>query len=187
MNHLVEVEKHVANVHVDLRYATVDNITGTQLYPLAKAYLIDEVADALSDVQTQLQKENLGVVVWDAYRPLSVSKALWEHTDEDRRAFVADPSDGSIHNRGCAIDLTLRDLKTQLNIEMPSEFDDFDETAFADFAGTSEQAIHNRTTLIRVMAAHSFDVNPLEWWHYNWRNWQAWPVLDIPIEDIEGL
>jgi D-alanyl-D-alanine dipeptidase len=187
MNHLIEIEKHITNVSLDLRYATTNNITGGELYLVSRAYLIDEVVDALAEVQTELESENLGIVIWDAYRPLSVSKRLWEHTPEDRRSFVADPKDGSIHNRGCAVDVTLQNLATHTQLEMPSRFDEFNETAFPDFADSSEQAIKNRTTLRRVMAAYAFDVNPSEWWHYNWRNWHKWPILDIPIENIEEL
>lgn len=117
MNRLVEIEKHIDDVRLDLRYATTNNITGTELYPVPRAFLIDEALDALTEVQAELVTENLGIVIWDAYRPLSVSKRLWDHTPEDKRLFVADPKDGSVHNRGCAVDLTLQNLTTQTTVE----------------------------------------------------------------------
>ena len=184
MHSLVQIQDIVPNIALDLRYATTHNITGRVLYPLARAYVLREVADGLAKVQDELAASGLGLKVWDAYRPLSVSLALWEVTLEAEKKYVADPSLGSVHNRGCAVDVTLIDLATGQEVSMPSAFDDFSERAWPSYKDAPRHNLDMRDLLIKTMENHGFTVNPHEWWHFDWNDWAKYPVLDTPIEAL---
>jgi D-alanyl-D-alanine dipeptidase len=184
MSSLVELQSIIPSIKLDLRYATTDNFTGQMLYPEAKAYLMSDPAHALKAVQDELLKSDKSLVIWDSYRPLSVTKMMWNMTPEDKRIFVADPTKGSIHNRGCAVDVTIYDFVTNSLLEMPSEFDEFERNAFADFENAPEHIKNNRDFLIDIMESHGFRVNPHEWWHFNWHDWQVHPVLNTPIDAL---
>jgi D-alanyl-D-alanine dipeptidase len=184
MHTLVEIQKQIPSVKLDLRYATRHNITHTKLYPVAKAYAVSKVVDALEKVQAQLAEQGLGLVIWDAYRPLSVTKQLNEATPPEQKSFVADPVKGSIHNRGCAIDATLYSLETGHELSGPSAFDEFDEKASPYYKGGSVLKRTHRDTLRHVMEENGFTVEYNEWWHYNWHEWEQYDVLDIPIKAL---
>lgn len=184
MPSLVEIVSIAPTVHLDLRYATTNNIAKRVLYPKAKAYMIPDAAESLQRVQQSLTSHNLSLVVWDAYRPLSVSRALWRATPESQKHYVADPNIGSNHNRGCAADLTLLDMQSGQQVDMPSSFDDFSERASPDFDDTDKQRAGYRDLLKGLMEANGFIVNKHEWWHYDWQQWTDYPILDIPIEEL---
>jgi D-alanyl-D-alanine dipeptidase len=184
MSSLVDLQTYIPSIKLDILYASTHNFTGIQLYPVAKAYLETDPAAALANVQKELIKTHKSLVVWDAYRPHAVTKKMWEVTPEDKKIYVANPAHGSIHNRGCAVDVTIYDLATNKLLEMPSDFDEFEINAYADFQGASVDAINNRDLLIKIMKLNGFRVNPHEWWHFNWNEWKQYPVLDTPIDAL---
>jgi len=184
MDSLVQITDVIPTVKLDLRYAATNNITGRVLYPDARAFLIPEAAIALKKVHTDLGRRGLGIMVWDAYRPHSVTRALWDATPESQKHYVADPEEGSRHNRGTTIDQTLFNLATGQPLNMPTDFDDFSERASPDFEELDSERRDNRDLLCDQMEAHGFIVNAHEWWHYDWHEWANYPILDIPIEEL---
>src|SRR5882762_6333613 len=119
---LVELIKLDPTIKLDIRYATKNNFVGKAVYKQARAFLQRPAAEALVRINQNLRKHGYGLVVFDGYRPWSVTKVFWDVTPADKKIFVADPSKGSRHNRGCAVDLTLFELKTGLQVKMPSEY-----------------------------------------------------------------
>jgi zinc D-Ala-D-Ala dipeptidase len=179
---LVDILSVNPRIKIDLRYATADNFLGKAVYRVKKCYLRREVAQRLSEVQTELESLGLGLKVWDGYRPLSVQKEFWKLVPDER--YVASPVKGSRHNRGAAVDLTLVDRNGK-ELEMPTKFDDFTEEAGA-YAPCNERAAENRKLLQRLMKAHGFEIFPTEWWHFDAAGWQKYDVLDLTFEEIEA-
>ncbi len=153
---------------------------GVAMYDRASARLQRPVAEALGRVQRTLVAEGLGLLVFDAYRPWYVTKMFWEATPDSQRVFVADPSRGSRHNRGAAVDLTLYDLRTGVPLPMPSGYDEFTERAFPDYAGGTAAERANRARLRRAMEAEGFTVYEAEWWHFDFAGWAEWALGNVP-------
>ncbi len=165
---------------IDIRYATENNFMKKKVYPVAKAYLRREAAEALVRVQARLKPQGLGLKIYDGYRPLSVQKLLWAIKPDDR--YVADPKKGSKHNRGAAVDLTLVDLATGAEREMPTGYDDFTERAAPHDEHCTPAARKNRTTLQEAMTAEGFEIIDSEWWHFDYRTWKRFEISDHPIQ-----
>ena len=181
---LVDVATLDPTIRLDVRYATRANVTGRILYSTARAFLQRPVADALVRVHRALADEGLGIVVLDAYRPWRVTKALWDATPPDRREFVADPERGSRHNRGAAVDVTLFDRGRGEQVVMPSAYDDFSERAYPTYAGGDAAARAHRDRLRAAMEREGFFVHPSEWWHFDYKDWAEYPILDVPFDAI---
>lgn len=181
---LVNIKKTLSNALFDIRYASPNNFTGKAVYPSVSCYLHGEAASALQNAHQDLQKIGLNIKIWDAYRPLSVQKKFWEIMPDQR--YVADPAVGSRHNRGCAVDCTLVDQMGN-ELLMPTEFDDFSERAHRDYMNLSAEIIKNRELLESIMLQHGFEGLPTEWWHFDYKNWQNCPVLDIDFEELENV
>lgn len=183
---LVEINRIEPGIRLDIRYATRDNFTGRVLYPKARALLLPEPALALARVHRKLKSMGYGLLIYDAYRPWSVTRDLWNSASAADRAngYVANPAEGSKHNRGCAVDVGLYALQTGKEVEMPSAFDDFSVRAHADWAGGSEESRRNRDRLRQAMETEGFKVLPNEWWHFNYRDCEQQPLLDIPFENF---
>ncbi len=178
---LVDLATLEPSLQFDLRYATANNFLGTQVYPAAIAKLQRPAAEALVRVHRRLAGQGLGLRIFDAYRPWSVTKVFWDATPPALRHFVADPSQGSRHNRGCAVDLTLYELATGAPVEMPSDFDEFTPRAYPDYPGGTTRQRHCRELLRRAMAAEGFAVYEHEWWHFDYRDWRRYPVGNEPL------
>lgn len=179
---LVDISKLDATILVDLKYATADNFLGDTLYTANICLLRRDVAQRLVQVQQDLKKQNLGLKIWDGYRPLSVQKKMWvKLPDPD---YVANPETGSNHNRGAAVDVTLVDANGN-ELEMPTEFDDFSERAAAEFSDVSATARKNRQLLQTAMKKHGFEPIRSEWWHFNDRDIKKYEVLDLPLDYFE--
>jgi len=176
------VDLATTGVALDLRYATTNNFMHERLYPVAKAYLRAPVAAALADVERELAAEGLGLKVWDAYRPYSVTVKMWEPIKNPD--FVADPKKGSRHNRGAAVDLTLIDLKTGKELAMPTGYDAFTPRSRNDFNDLPAEVLANRAKLRDVMTRHGFEPLPSEWWHYDFKGWERFELLDVPLEKL---
>jgi CubicO group peptidase (beta-lactamase class C family)/D-alanyl-D-alanine dipeptidase len=175
----------IEGMKFDIRYATDNNFLGTPFYTSAKAYMQKPAAEALARVHKKLKEQGYGLLVFDAYRPWHVTKMFWDATPEKFHNFVADPSKGSRHNRGCAVDLTLYDLKTGKPVEMVSGYDEFSDRAFPDYpGGTSRQRWH-RDLLRHAMQAEGFSVYEEEWWHFDYKDWRKYPILNKTFEELK--
>lgn len=182
---LVELVKLDKTIKLDIRYATPNNFVGKIVYTEARAFLQRPAAEALLRVHKKLKKQKLGLVIFDGYRPWSITKLFWEVTPEDKRKFVANPANGSKHNRGCAVDLSIYDRKTGELLEMPSGYDEFSERASPNYAGGTEKERANRDMLRQLMEAEGFTVNQNEWWHFDYKDWQEYAIYDIPFAEIK--
>lgn len=181
---LIELTKLDKTIKLDIKYATIDNFVGKAVYPEARAFLQRPAALGVVNVNKWLRKQGLGVVIYDGYRPWRITKLFWEVVRLDQRKFVADPAKGSKHNRGCAVDLGIYDLKTGKAVPMPSAYDEFTERASPDFAGGTEEERHNRDKLRQLMEANGFIVNPDEWWHFDHKDWRQYAIYDIAFSEI---
>jgi zinc D-Ala-D-Ala dipeptidase len=181
---LVELVKLNSGVHLDIRYAQADNFLSAPVYTQARAYLQRPAAEALLRALRELRPLGYGLLIHDAYRPWYVTKIFWDATPAKDRIFVADPQKGSKHNRGCAVDLTLYDLATGKAIEMPGLYDEMSPRSFPQFpGGTSLQRWH-RDLLRQVMEKEGFTVDEHEWWHFDYKDWKHYPILNMSFEDL---
>ncbi len=181
---LVEPARLDPTIKLDVRYATVDNFIHRRVYGEARVFLQRTAAEALVRVHRDLARAGYGLVLLDGYRPWSVTRVFWEATPAAQRAFVADPRQGSRHNRGCAIDLTLYDRATGATVAMPSEYDEPSPRAAADYPGGTVAERRARDLLRAEMERAGFTVLANEWWHFDWRGWRRWPILDFSFADL---
>jgi len=182
---LVELATLDPGMHLDIRYATSNDFLGTPVYSQARAFLQRPAADALLRVQKKLKPLGYGLLIHDAYRPWYVTKIFWDATPPEGKIFVADPAQGSRHNRGCAVDLTLYDLASRKPIEMPGTYDEMSPRSFPGYpGGTSLQRWH-RDLLRRAMESEGFAVNESEWWHFDYQDWKEYPILNVPFEKLD--
>ena len=182
---LVELIELDSTLKLDIRYATANNFIGKAVYTEARAFLQRPAAEALIEVSQEFKKLGYGLVIFDGYRPWSVTKAFWDLTAEKERAFVADPKDGSRHNRGCAVDLSLYKIDSGENIEMPSGYDEMNETAHPDYQGGTAEQREMRDLLRSKMEEHGFSVYENEWWHFDYKDWEKYRIQNIPFSAIE--
>ncbi len=178
---LIDIHSVNKNILIDIRYATENNFMKRKVYPVARCLLRFSVAKKLSEVQEELAQQGLGLKVYDCYRPLSVQKQMWEIVSDPR--YVANPSTGSRHNRGAAVDVTLVD-RTGKELEMPSEYDNFTARAHRNYTNISDQAKKNRLLLEEIMQKHQFVGLPTEWWHFDALGWEKFPLLDVPLDNV---
>jgi D-alanyl-D-alanine dipeptidase len=171
---------------LDIRYAQSNNFLGTPVYLQARAFMQRPAAAAVVRALHQLHSLGYGLLIHDAYRPWYVTKIFWDATPLAGHIFVADPQAGSKHNRGCAVDLTLYDLASGKPIEMPGLYDEMSARSFPEFpGGTSLQRWH-RALLRRTMEAQGFTVDEHEWWHFDYKDWKQYPILNIAFESLPG-
>lgn len=181
---LIELNKLDKSIKLDIRYATADNFVGKAVYPEARAFLQRPAAEAVVRVHKLLKSDGLGLVIFDGYRPWAITKLFWEVVRVDQRQFVADPAKGSKHNRGCAVDLSIIDLKTGKPVPMPSDYDEFNERASPDYKGGTDEERANRDKLRRLMEGEGFTVNSSEWWHFDYNGWQQYAIYDIAFSEV---
>jgi len=181
---LVELVNLEATIKLDIRYATTNNFLSTPVYTQARAFLQRPAAEALLRAHRELKAQGYGLIIHDGYRPWYVTKIFWDATPNDKKIFVADPAAGSKHNRGCAVDLSLYDLKTGKEVKMPSGYDEMTDRAFADYAGGTADERARRALLRQAMEKQDFKVNPKEWWHFDYKDWNRYPILNVKFEDL---
>jgi D-alanyl-D-alanine dipeptidase len=181
---LVELVKLDPTIKLDIRYATTNNFTGKKVYPEARAFLQRPAAQALVAAHRELAREGYGLMIHDGYRPWAITKVFWDVTPANLREFVADPATGSKHNRGAAVDLTMYELKSGKIVEMPSAYDEFSPRAYPTYDGGPADARARRDLLRAAMERHGFTVEPNEWWHFNYKDWREYPILDIAFSEI---
>lgn len=183
---LVDLTTVDPRIRLDIRYAGANNFMGMPLYERAAAYLQRPAAQALKRAQDALAAQGYGLLIHDAYRPWFVTWMFWEATPPDARMFVANPAKGSRHNRGCAVDLTLYDLKTGKVVEMPSRYDEFSGRAHADFVGGTTKQRALRAVLREAMTAQGFEVYAEEWWHFDFKDWRRYPIGTKTFTELAG-
>ena len=181
---LVELSKLDPAIKLDVRYATPDNFLGTPVYSEPRAFLQRPAAEALLRASKALNQLGYGLLIHDAYRPWYVTKIFWEATPQDKRIFVADPSQGSRHNRGCAVDLSLYELSSGKPVEMVGVYDEMSERSYAGYPGGTSLQRWLRELLRRAMEEQGFLVYPFEWWHFDYRDWKEYPILNLTFEQL---
>jgi len=181
---LLELVKLDPTIKLDIRYATSNNFLGTPVYTQARAFLQRPAAEALLRAHRELKAQGYGLIIHDGYRPWYVTKIFWDATPDDKKIFVADPAEGSRHNRGCAVDLSLYDLKTGEEVKMPSGYDEMSNRSFADYAGGTADERARRALLRQAMEKQGFTVYPQEWWHFDYKDWKQYPILNVKFEDL---
>lgn len=178
---LVELIKLDPTLKLDIHYASTNNFLGTPLYEEARAFMQRPAAEALVRANRKLHEQGYGLLVFDGYRPWYVTKIFWDATPPADHEYVADPAQGSRHNRGCAVDLTVFDLKTGETLPMPSSYDEMSESAHSDYAGGTATQRANRELLRKAMEAEGFTVYPTEWWHFDYKDWRRYPIMNVPF------
>lgn len=184
-NLLVNLETYIPGIVIDIRYATDNNFTGKTIYTAPKAWFRKEGADSLLKIQNILNEQGLGIKVFDAYRPYAATLYFYEVSGDT--TFVAAPWHGSIHNRGGAIDLTLINLETGEELEMPTPFDEFSDRASHSYSELPANVIANREKLLKIMTDNGFTMYKHEWWHYNIKGRNKYALMDISFEELENL
>lgn len=184
---LTELKRLVPDVRLEVRYATTRNFMGRKLYPAPRIFVRQEVAEALARVQRRVARHGDSLLVFDGYRPWGITKMMWDETVPEKRGFVANPAKGSKHNRGGAVDLSLCDSRTGKALPMPSSYDEFSPRAAFNYAGGTPQERANRAFLRRCMEAEGFQVLPHEWWHFDYKGWKTFPLLDYSFTELDAL
>lgn len=174
MNGLVDIKNEIPGILIDLKYASTDNFTGKVIYDFNECKLVPQAVQCLKQVQSELHQMGLGLKVWDAYRPMSAQWKLWNLVQDER--YVSDPRKGGRHTRGTAVDVTL--VRGDVELAMPTGFDDFSEKAWKNYAGEKE-AVRNRELLITIMEKNGFAGIDSEWWHFDLINWKQFPIIGI--------
>ncbi|HVK49606.1 MAG TPA: M15 family metallopeptidase [Pseudobacter sp.] len=185
LHRMVELRKWVPGIVYDLRYATANNFMHRRMYPKStnSAFLRLPVVEALQNIQYELNAKGYGLKVFDAYRPYSVTVAFWELVKDPR--YVAEPTKGSGHNRGLAIDCTIITLTDRKELEMGTGFDNFTDSAHHNFTRLPQQVLSNRKMFREIMEKYGFRAFETEWWHYSWPNNREYEVLDIPFRQLK--
>src|SRR6202167_525469 len=181
---LVDVAALDPRIKLDIRYATSDNFLSTPVYSSARAFLQRPAAEAMLRAHRNLLKLGYGLLIFDAYRPWYVTKTFWDATPPDKHQFVANPAEGSRHNRGCAVDLSLYDLKTGNEIEMTGGYDEMSERSYPNYAGGTEEQRAHWQLLRREMEKQGFTVYDTEWWHFDYHDWKEYAIQNVPFEEI---
>lgn len=182
---LVELTALDGTIELDVRYATTENFLGTRLYEEPRAFLQRPAAEALVRVHRAAKEHGYGLMIHDAYRPWWVTKVFWDATPPELKEFVADPADGSRHNRGAAVDLTLYDLETGMAVQMPGLYDEMTERSYPDYTGGTAEQRQRRDLLRRLMESQGFTVYESEWWHFDYEDWQEYPILNLTFDELD--
>lgn len=181
---LVELIKLDPSFKLDVRYASNNNFVGRPVYTESRAFLQRPAALQLVEVHRELKSLGYGLMIFDGYRPWSVTKLFWEITPKEKKKFVANPKKGSRHNRGCAVDLTLFDLATGKPVPMTGEYDEMTERSYPDFNGGTEEQRKMRDLLRATMEARGFKVYEYEWWHFDFNGWEEYRIQNIQFSEI---
>lgn len=179
---LEEITTRQTGIVLDIRYATSNNFMKRPMYGQSRAFVRKPVYEALVELEKYLRQLGLGLKIFDAYRPYSVTVQFYEMAHDTN--FVADPKKGSRHNRGCAVDLTLIDLKTGKELSMPTGFDSFEKQAYSDYTDLDPDVIRNRSLLKTLMEKRGFKQLSTEWWHFDYSGWENYELLDVPFNKL---
>ena len=181
---LVELTALDPTISLDIRYATTNNFMSTVFYDEPRAFLQRPAAEALVRAHLRVAELGYGLLIHDAYRPWYVTKMFWDATPEDKKIFVANPANGSRHNRGAAVDLTLYDLETGEVVEMVGTYDEMTERSYPNYIGGTSRQRWYRDLLRRVMEDEGFRVYEFEWWHFDYGEWAKYPIMNVTFDEI---
>lgn len=181
-NELIEIKKAIPSIKLDIRYATENNFMKQVMYKQARAFARKPVVESLKKIQKELNKKGYGLKIFDGYRPYAITVEFYKKASD--KNFVANPAKGSKHNRGCAVDLTLINLKTGKEVVMATPYDSFSAAAAANYEPVSAEVKKNRNLLIATMKKYQLNVLDNEWWHYDFSGWQQYDLMDIPFEKL---
>ncbi len=181
---LVELIKLDPSFQLDIRYATNNNLVGRPVYLEARAFLQRPAAEALVKINKEFEPLGYRLLIFDGYRPWSVTKTFWDITSKENKKFVADPKEGSRHNRGCAIDLSLYEIATGKEVQMTGEYDEMTKRSYPNYTGGTEQQRKMRDLLRSKMEANGFVVYEFEWWHFDYKDWKSYRIGNIPFSEI---
>jgi D-alanyl-D-alanine dipeptidase/CubicO group peptidase (beta-lactamase class C family) len=181
---LVELITLDSTIKLDIRYASSNNFMGTPLYEQARAFMQRPAAQAVVRASAWLHARGYGLLIHDAYRPWFVTKMFWDATPDDKKVFVADPSQGSRHNRGCAVDLTLYDLSTGRPEQMTGGYDEMTDRSYPDYPGGTSRERWLRALLRQAMEMQGFSVYEAEWWHFDYKDWREYGIGNVPFDRI---
>ncbi len=183
---LVDLKKIINNIHFDIRYASRNNFMHTKLYPpLTTSYLRLPAAEALKNIQKELNDKGLALKIYDAYRPYYVTVKMWQPIKDER--YVANPAKGSGHNRGTAVDLTIIKIADGEELNMGTGYDNFTDTAHHTFQNLSAGILKNRILLKTIMEKHGFKALESEWWHYSLVNAANFELMDLSFKKLKKL
>ncbi len=182
---MIELKSCIPGIVYDLRYATTNNFMHRLMYPATtkNTFMRQPAVAALQKVQAELNQKGLGLKVFDAYRPYSVTVKFWELVKDER--YVANPSKGSGHNRGIAVDLTIIYLANGHELNMGTGFDNFTDTAHHTFTKLPEDILQNRELLRSTMEKYGFKAFESEWWHYFLAEGNRFEILDIDFNKLK--
>ncbi len=183
---LVDLKKLDDEFQLDIRYASTNNFMRSKFYKNERAFFNMSAADRLIEAKNDLKELGYGIIIYDAYRPWFVTKMFWEGTPENLKHFVANPENGSSHNKGCAIDIGLYDIETGESIVMISGYDEFTERAYPNYMGGSKKQRDIRDTLIQVMERNDFTVYEYEWWHFNYNGCDS-GIMNYSFEELDSI
>jgi CubicO group peptidase (beta-lactamase class C family)/D-alanyl-D-alanine dipeptidase len=183
---LVELNKLDPSIKLDIRYATTNNFLSTPMYQQPRAFMQRPAAEAVARASQELHKQGFGLLIHDSYRPWYVTKMFWDGTPEPDRIFVADPSQGSRHNRGCAVDLTMYDLATGRPVEMVGVYDEMSPRSYPFYPGGTSRQRWLRAVLRHAMEEQGFTVYETEWWHFDYYDWRSYPILNETFEQLDA-
>ena len=182
---LVELVKLDTSIHLDIKYATSNNFSGRPVYSEARAFLQRPAAEALVNVNKELKPFGYGLLIFDGYRPWSVTKIFWDITSKENKKFVANPKEGSKHNRGCAIDLSLYEIASGKEVQMTGQYDEMSERSYPGYNGGTAEQRKTRDLLRRIMEANDFTVYDYEWWHFDYKDWKSYGIENIQFSEIK--
>ena len=160
----------------DMKYATDDNFLKAKVYDCAECYLRLKTVKALMKANAKFIKKGYKIKLYDCYRPLEIQKKMWAIVSNP--IYVANPSKGSIHNRGGAVDISLVD-KNGVELNMGTSFDYFGIEASHNNKNFSKEILNNRKLLKKIMLRYNFQSFDSEWWHYNMKNAKLDPISNF--------
>lgn len=172
---LIDISQVDKSIVIDLRYATSDNFLKHKLYSDNTARLLPHVAHALAKAQQEFLAHGVSIKVWDAYRPIRIQEIMWNKLPDER--YVSNPAKGGRHTRGTAVDITLVDVVTGQELKMPTEFDNFTALAHRGINYNDPEVRNNFSLLDSIMTKHGFIGLRTEWWHYDFHDWEKFPVI----------
>lgn len=185
-NNMLDLSELIPSIVFDLKYATNDNFMHQVLYPQKPIpFARYDAAMALVKVQAELQSMNMGLKIWDSYRPYSVTELMWEKIKDER--YTANPKYGSGHNRGVAIDLTIIEWPSKKELDMGTAYDNFTDTAHHDFKQLPDSVLKNRQQLRQIMEKNGFVALETEWWHYFLIDINQYDLLDFPFSELKKV
>ena len=163
----VNLKDYSQDFAYDMKYATTDNFLKAKVYDCAECFLRLKTVKALIEANIAFNKKGYKIKIFDCYRPLDIQKRMWEIVSNPE--YVANPSKGSIHNRGGAVDITLVDIDGK-ELEMGTPFDFFGKQASHNYTDLSQEVKENRLLLKKIMIEANFNSFDSEWWHYNFKS-----------------